>query len=135
MKYAISTDGENVSAHFGRCPIFTILTIEDGEVVEREKIPNPGHQPGLIPRFLHEIGAECIVAGGMGPRATMLFDQVGISYVLGVQGPVKDVIRAIVDGTLKGGESACTHGGGKGYGLEKEECDHGGEHHHDGPCT
>lgn len=124
MKYAISTDGENVSAHFGRCPTITLLTVDEGKVIEREEIPNPEHSPGFLPQFLRERGAECIVAGGMGPRATMLFDKAGISYMLGIQGKVDDVVQSIVDGTLTGGESTCTPGGGKGYGLDKTECDH-----------
>ena len=30
MRIAISTDGSSVSGHFGRCPSFTIVDIEDG---------------------------------------------------------------------------------------------------------
>ena len=33
MKIAISTDGDFVSAHFGRCPEYTILDIENGKVI------------------------------------------------------------------------------------------------------
>ena len=63
MRVAISTDGDIVSSHFGRCPLFTIINIEGGRVTKREVIDNPGHQPGFIPQFLHQRGVECIVAG------------------------------------------------------------------------
>ena len=33
MKIAISTDGQYVSPHFGRCPTFTILEIENNKVM------------------------------------------------------------------------------------------------------
>jgi len=66
MRVAISTDGEYVSAHFGRCPAFTILDIDQGRVVGREMIENPGHQPGFIPRFLHDKGVNCIIGGAWG---------------------------------------------------------------------
>jgi predicted Fe-Mo cluster-binding NifX family protein len=124
MKVAISTDGTMVSAHFGRCPSFTILEIEEGKVTSKSDVPNPGHAPGFIPRFLHEQGVGCIVAGGMGRRAQDLFSQTGIDTVMGVSGGVDDVIKKILDGTLKGGESLCRPGAGKGYGVDKEECDH-----------
>ncbi|MDD5556994.1 MAG: NifB/NifX family molybdenum-iron cluster-binding protein [bacterium] len=125
MKHAISTDGDFVSAHFGRCPHFTIVSVEGGEVRSAETIPNPGHHPGFLPQYLHERGVECIVAGGMGPRAQQLFAEKGIGAVLGVEGRVADVIDRLRRGELTGGASMCSPGAGKGYGIEKTECDHG----------
>jgi predicted Fe-Mo cluster-binding NifX family protein len=127
MKIAISTDGEYVSAHFGRCPSFTIVDINDGKVVSREVINNPGHHPGFLPQFFNEKGVECIVAGGMGNKAIDLFNQYDVKKIIGITGKVEDTISQILEGTLKGGESLCKPGGGKGYGIEKKECDHGGE--------
>lgn len=124
MRIAISTDGEFVSAHFGRCPSFTLVDISDGKMVRKEVLANPGHEPGFIPQFLHEKGAQCIVCGGMGARATVFFDDLGIDVVLGVDGRVTDAIRKLEEGSLKGGASLCKPGDGKGYGIEKTECDH-----------
>jgi len=124
MKVAISTDGNLVSAHFGRCPSYTIVELDEGKVVKRDLVQNPGHQPGFIPEFLHEKGVGCIVAGGMGRRASELFEGMGIEAVVGVSGSVDDAIASILDGTLEGGESLCSPGAGKGYGVEKDECDH-----------
>jgi len=124
MKIALSTDGAMVSAHFGRCPAFTILEIEDGKLLKKETLDNPGHQPGAIPQFLHEKGVECIVAGGMGRRATEFFNDLGIKAIVGVTGSIDEVTEKILNGTLKGGESLCAPGSGRGYGVEKEECDH-----------
>lgn len=129
MKVAISTDGNNVSAHFGRCPSFTIIDFNDGALINREVIANPGHHPGFIPTFLHEKGVTSIIAGGMGTRAKMLFDEMRIETIVGVSGKIEDVIKQILEGTLEGGESLCSPGAGKGYGLDKTECDHG-EHVH-----
>jgi len=129
MKAAISTDGNQVSAHFGRCPVFTLVEIEAGKLKSRESIPNPGHQTGFLPRFLHEYGVECIVAGGMGRRAVDLFEEFGIHPVVGVTGSVDDVIQGLIDNTLKSGESLCQPRSGKGYGVEKADADH--SHHHE----
>ena len=124
MKVAISTDGQHVSAHFGRCPTFTILEIEDGKLLKNEEIPNPGHHPGYLPKFFNENGVSCIIAGGMGQRASQLFEEFKIQPVLGISGTIEEVISQILNGTLEGGESLCKPGAGKGYGQDKTECDH-----------
>ncbi len=124
MRIAISTDGNFVSAHFGRCPTFTIVDLQDGQIVKKESLQNPGHQPGFIPQFLCDKGVECIVCGGMGRRATGFFNEYGIKTILGVTGRIDEVLDKIQKGTLEGGESLCRPGSGKGYGLDKTECDH-----------
>jgi len=127
MRVAISTDGEYVSAHFGRCPSFTVFDIDKGRVVGREIIDNPGHQPGYIPRFLHDRGVKCIIAGGMGPRAAEIFGSLGIEAIVGVTGKVSDTIALLLEGKLAGGSSLCQPGAGKGYGRDKTFCDHANE--------
>jgi len=124
MKIAISTDGKEVSPHFGRCPQFTIVNIEGSKLVDKEVIENPGHHPGYLPQYLKKIGVGCIVAGGMGMRAKELFSQTGIETILGIEGNIEEVIGKIIDGSLEGGEGICQPGLGKGYGVEKTECDH-----------
>ncbi|MBN1384842.1 MAG: NifB/NifX family molybdenum-iron cluster-binding protein [Elusimicrobia bacterium] len=127
MKVAISTDGDFVSEHFGRCPSFTIAEIEGKEVKNKDVIENPGHHPGFLPEFLKKQGVECIIAGGMGQRAVGLFDDAGIKTIMGVSGKIDDILKQILKGTLKGGESLCNPGAGKGYGIDKTECEHGGD--------
>ncbi len=109
MRVAISTDGEMVAPHFGRCEGYTIVDLENGEVRRQESLPNPGHAPGFLPGYLAERGVGCIVAGGMGPRARMLFDQQGIQTVVGVTGTITETVQALADGKLEGGESLCEH--------------------------
>ena len=121
MKIAISTDGNQVSSHFGRCPSFTIIDIEDGEVKSAGVINNPGHHPGFLPEFLKDNGVEYIVAGGMGRKAAGLFNQFGIKTVVGVTGTIEEIVGELTNETLKGGESLCKPGLGKGYGIEKTD--------------
>lgn len=110
MKIAISTDGGSVSAHFGRCPSYTIVDIQKGKIVGRQEIANPGHSPGFLPQFLSERGVEAIIAGGMGPRAQGLFAEKGIETIIGVEGRVDEVIDRFVEGTLEPGRDLCDHG-------------------------
>lgn len=113
MRIAIAVDGGFVSAHFGRCPKFLVVDIDEaGNIVRQELIENPGytnHQPGLVPKFLQSIGVDCIIAGGMGPRAVMMLESAGIQPILGVTGRAEDALKAYLKGTLKSGESLCDH--------------------------
>ncbi len=124
MRVAISTDGDFVSQHFGRCPSFTIVNIENGKITSNEIVDNPGHEPGFIPQFLHERGVEAIITGGIGMRAAGFFDELGIKPIMGISGKIDEIVEQLIKGTLKGGESLCKPGAGKGYGLDKTECDH-----------
>lgn len=124
MKAAISTDGIFVSAHFGRCPEFTIVDIRNNVVEKKETVQNPGHQPGLIPQFMKDKGVDLMICGGMGQRAKMLFDEFGIQTLVGITGSIEDVIKRLLEGKLEGGDSLCDPGAGKGYGVEKAICDH-----------
>jgi predicted Fe-Mo cluster-binding NifX family protein len=117
MKIAVSTENGFVSAHFGRCPTYTIVDIHDGGVLSRQEIPNPGHQPGFLPGYLSERGVEVIIAGGMGPRAQGLFAEKNIQTLLGVQGPIDEVIEKFLRRELEAGQDLCDH-----------------EHHHEGAC-
>lgn len=132
MKICISSDLGKVSAHFGRAPEFTFVTIENNEVIEKKVLSNPGHTVGSIPQFVNEQGAKYMISGGMGPRAVGFFKEYGIEVIMGVTGEIEKVIKEILDGTLEGGESLCAPGGGKGYGIEKihTEADDNHEHHH-----
>ncbi|MCK9223403.1 MAG: NifB/NifX family molybdenum-iron cluster-binding protein [Limnochordia bacterium] len=109
MKVAVSTDCGNVATHFGRCPHYTIADIVDGHVTNQEVIPNPGHQPGFLPKYLAENGIECIIAGGMGPRAEGLFKERGILTITGITGSVEDTLAELAAGTLKSKDSLCEH--------------------------
>jgi predicted Fe-Mo cluster-binding NifX family protein len=110
MKIAISTENGFVSAHFGRCPTYTIVDIQDGRILARQEIPNPGHQPGFLPGFLSERGVEVIIAGGMGPRAQGLFAAKNIQTLIGVQGPIDEVIGKFLRQELETGQDLCDHG-------------------------
>lgn len=112
MKLAIAKEGNMVAAHFGRCPEYAIVEVADGQAKSTVVIPNPGHEPGFLPGYLARLGVNCIIAGGMGPRAQDLFAARGIETVVGVSGMVDEAIRRYVAGTLEPGNSLCDHGHG-----------------------
>ncbi len=110
MKIAIATDGDFVAQHFGRCPYYTIVEVNGSQVVAREKIFNPGHEPGFLPVYLSSFAVSCIIAGGMGPKAQDLFAQKDIKTIVGVSGKIERVIEDYLKERLDVGKSFCDHG-------------------------
>ena len=94
-----------MSMHFGRCPFFTVVEVADGEVGKTEVVQNPhygNHQQGVVPQFIHSLGATVILAGGMGPRAVQLFRGFGIDVATGAVGQVDRVLEEYLSGHLTG---------------------------------
>ena len=70
----------------------------------------PPHEPGLLPRWLHEQGADVIIAGGMGQRAQQLFAQSGIKVVVGAPADAPErIVESYLSGTLVSGQNFCDH--------------------------
>ena len=81
MKIAISTEDGAVSAHFGRCPAYTLAEVQGDEIRSHRVVVNPHfehHVPGAVPQFLSGLQADVVLAGGMGPRAVAMFTNLGI---------------------------------------------------------
>lgn len=74
-----------VSAHFGHCDLYTLAEIDEDGLKSITTMPNPPHQEGgcLAPvQLLAARGVKKLLAGGMGRRPLMGFDQVGIEVFL-----------------------------------------------------
>jgi predicted Fe-Mo cluster-binding NifX family protein len=94
-----------VSAHFGRCPCYTMVEVKDGQVIGHRVEQNPNvtqHRPGAMPQFIRSLGANVILAGGMGPKAVDMFHSFGIEVATGAAGIVSDVLDAYLAGNLSG---------------------------------
>jgi ATP-binding protein involved in chromosome partitioning len=112
MKIAIPVEAGNVSMHFGHCEEFAIYDVDEAgkTILGKTTHTPPRHEPGALPRWLHELGATVVITGGMGPRAQQLFAQNGISVVLGSPAEAPEqVAAAYLNGTLQPGENVCDH--------------------------
>jgi len=112
MKIAIPLADGKLAMHFGHCERFALIEIdaEKKEILKREDVEAPPHEPGLLPRWLAERGATVIIAGGMGGRAQGLFAQQDIEVVVGA--PSETPERLVADflaGTLNVGGNLCDH--------------------------
>lgn len=112
MKIAIPTSKGLLCPHFGHCDEFTIVDVdpESKAITQTQTLAAPEHEPGLLPRWLHEKGATIIIAGGMGTRAQGLFQQNGIDVCVGapVSSPA-EIVDAYLSGTLKTEANLCDH--------------------------
>lgn len=116
MRIAIAKDGKYVSGHFGHCEGFEIVEVEGKNLLKREFLPNPGHRPGFLPKYLSEKNVNVIVSGGMGGTAQDLFNRNDIRVIVGATGTLDDVINNYINGGLKSTNSICR------------------EHQHEGHC-
>ena len=112
MKIAIPLVAGRLSMHFGHCEQFAILEVDEQskQIVNKAVYPSPPHEPGALPSWLHEMGADVIIASGMGVRAQELFARNGITVVVGApaEGP-EQLAAAYLDGSLQAGENICDH--------------------------
>ncbi len=120
MKIAIPLENGLLCSHFGHCQEFALIDADSsaGTLGETTSIPAPPHQPGMLPGWLAEQGAEAIIAGGIGQKAIMLFDAAGIKVYTGAPAwePAK-LAQAFLDGSLPATDNTCdhdAHGGGCG---------------------
>jgi predicted Fe-Mo cluster-binding NifX family protein len=110
MRIAVSANGNNgldsaISPHFGRCPYFALVDVEDGVIAAVQTIANPyygNHQPGQVPGFIQSQCADVMLSGGMGGRAVAFFQQYGIQPVTGATGTVGQSVAMFLGGQLTG---------------------------------
>jgi len=92
-----------VSDHFGRCPYFVIVQVEENAIKSVEAIENPffhSHRPGQVPGFIHGHQVDVMLTGGMGHRAVDFFQQYGIQPVTGAAGTVQQTLHRYLNGEL-----------------------------------
>lgn len=109
MKIAVATEAGMVAEHFGHCPQYSLFNVNEGQVVSKEVIANPGHQPGFLPGYLADLGVTCVIVGGIGARAVELFTERGIEVISGAAGPVDAAVRSYLEGNLKSTGGTCSH--------------------------
>lgn len=110
MRIAVSVDDERgldsvVNPHFGRCPHFVLVDVEERQPKAVRSVSNPyygQHQPGQVPAFIRNQGATVMLTGGMGGRAVSFFENFGIEPVTGAAGTVRQALEQYLGGRLRG---------------------------------
>ena len=112
MILAIPLEGDRFCDHFGGADQFVLYDIDQEQrtITGSRRLAAPPHEPGVLPRWLAEQGAQVVIAGGMGSRAQQMLAEKGIQVILGAaaQNP-EELTRAYLNGELTGGANACDH--------------------------
>jgi len=110
MKVMIAADRGVVCPHFGHAPEFRLVEIDGNRVVKEEVHPNPGHTPGVLPRWMKDLNVDIVIAGDMGPRARDLFASFGITVQTCPPMSINSALEAFMKGELSGSSNSCHHG-------------------------
>jgi predicted Fe-Mo cluster-binding NifX family protein len=120
---AISDDGVTVSQHFGRAPLYVVVTVEGDKVTAKETRPKAGHHtfaggdhPETAPgeRHGYDAGAQSrhaamaqsiddcqvLIAGGMGWGAYDSLKSRGIEAVVTDVENIEEAVKLYVEGKL-----------------------------------
>ena len=131
-RIAISANNDNgiestVSGHFGRCPYFIIVDVEENAIKSVQVIDNPhyvSHTPGQVPEFIKRQGASVMLTGGMGRRAVGFFEQYGVEAVTGAAGTVGQAVEDYLNGQIRGARPCAESERHHGYVCVKlQHCD------------
>jgi len=127
MRIAVSADDNKgldsvVSPHFGRCPYYILVDVEEQQVQQVSAVANPyydRHERGRVPGFIHGQRVDVMLTGGMGRRALGLFSQYGIEPVTGAAGTVRLAVESYLGGQLQGA-GPCAKSSGDSHDDESE---------------
>lgn len=112
MRFALPVADGKLCMHFGHCEKFVMLDVNEqtNEIISEDHVDAPPHQPGLLPRWLAELGADCIIAGGMGSRAVGLFESLNIKVITGAPADSpRKVVEDFLNNMLETGQNVCDH--------------------------
>jgi predicted Fe-Mo cluster-binding NifX family protein len=105
-----------VANHFGRCSRFVVYEVDENKkVVKEESYQNPlvGQHGGAceLPAYVKQMGADVVIAGGMGRKAINNFSNFNIEVVTVPGATVVDAVYGYLSGQLKGFEPCAGHQG------------------------
>lgn len=119
---AITEDGTTISQHFGRAPLYVVVTVEDGEITNKETRDKAGHHTfaahhsDVAPGERHgydsgaqtrhasmaEAIADCqvLIAGGMGWGAYESMKSYNIEPVVTDVESIDEAVKLYIEGEL-----------------------------------
>ena len=112
MKIMIPLHAGLLTPHFGHCEDFALLELDQdsGEITDSARLTPPPHEPGILPRWIAEQGAQLVIAGGMGQKARTILEKQGVKVVTGApsQSP-EQVVELWRNGGISGEGNLCDH--------------------------
>ena len=120
---AITEDGTTISQHFGRAPLYVVVTVEDGKITNRETRNKAGHHTfaaqhdaplALGERHGYDVGSQAkhasmaetitdchvLIAGGMGWGAYESLKSRGVEPVVTDVENIEEAVKLYLEGKL-----------------------------------
>ncbi len=118
---------ENVGEHFGRVPCFTVYDTETKDVSILDNTSEHAGGKGYPPEIMHQAGVDVMLCGGLGRRAIMMFEEMGIMVYVGARGSIKDALDMWQNDQLQPAtdKNACQQ-----HAFRKHDHSHGHSHDH-----
>lgn len=127
MRYAITMEHNLVFQHFGKCPQFLLVDMEEHEILSKQILSSGGSGHGALAELLANADVNTLICGGIGQGARNALAEKGISIIAGQQGNVDMILEQLKNGTLKDDPSgSCNHHHEDGHdcGNHSEGCHH-----------
>jgi ATP-binding protein involved in chromosome partitioning len=106
----VPVSGGKLTSHFGHCEQFAFVETQNGKIVGTEMHNPPGHEPGVLPQWLYDQGADVAIVGGMGERAQELLREKGIEVIIGApMDSPESLANQYLSDTLIAGANVCNH--------------------------
>ena len=106
----VPVSGGKLSAHFGHCEQFAFMETQNHKIAGTDMLTPPAHEPGVLPQWLHDQGADVVIVGGMGERAQELLREKGIEVIIGApMDPPESLANQYLSNTLVSGANVCDH--------------------------
>lgn len=112
MKFTIPLVDGKLMPHFGHCQEFALIDVEDNQIKKKEILVPPPHEPGILAKWLYILGTKVVIAGEMEHMAIDLFNQAGITVVIGAPSEEPEtLVKSYLNETLLSGDNLRADGG------------------------
>ena len=108
-----SLEGLNalVDPRFGRCRAFTVVSVQNGRIINVKGIENPSMASGggagiQAAQLIRDAGVKVVLTGNLGPNASDALNALGIKVFLGISGTVENAVTNYLKGQLQPSNSA-----------------------------
>lgn len=110
MRYAIAMKENQVFQHFGKCPSFLLVDMEEGQFLHKEILDAAGSGHSALVTLLQNANVDTLVCGGIGQGARDALARANINLISGAKGHVDIILNKLSKGSLQDDPSGmCNH--------------------------
>ena len=109
-RFAIPIENNVLCAHFGYAKEFVFIDAIDGNIMDEKHFKPSPHEPGSLPKWISQMGATAVLAGGLGQQAIAIMKAHHIEVHTGVKVKVlKTLVEDLLNKDLELGGHECDH--------------------------